>query len=323
MSRKQHPHAPVLINGLFCGRVRHWRGREGSAVLLLCLAMVALIGFMAVSVDYGLMALKANALQRGCDAAALAATTEMLISGSTSTAQTQAQTYGAQNGATITSVVFSNSNTVVTVQGTATQSFFFAQVLGIGSGTLNRQAKAYCIDITGVSNGVPLGITTDDFNAHVGGASFTVSLIRNQDTAFADGNVVGLALTNGKSPSHWDTYLQNGYSNVPVYMGYTVDYNSLNASLKEQEKNLYDGLSGRIGGIMAIFITDPTPATNGNSIHPIEGIAVVQLTGVDNSGNVSLKILKGINDYTGGLYNTTTASSLQLTNAYKMGLENP
>ncbi|MDD5262748.1 MAG: pilus assembly protein TadG-related protein [Methylacidiphilales bacterium] len=313
------------------------RNQNGSAILLLCLAIVALIGFMAISIDYGRMALTADQLQKACDAAALAAAVQMQLDTSTSSstrqanATTKAQLLGTQNGVTISSVTFSSP--IVTVTGTCSQTFFFASVVGgANSGMLTRQANAnYNTPMTGVSGGLPIAITIGDYTSHLGGSSFTLTLVDNQKKDFSNGNIVALSTQagNGKSPSQWQSDLTNGITSVDggtVPFGTGVNLDSINASLNPQQSSLHDGLINRIGQTVAIFVTTTASQSNGNTGHYVQGIAIVKLVSVDNNGNLTLQIPQvsnpsGLSSATSS-YNDTynSASTSALTNGNSIHL---
>ena len=299
---------------------------------MLTFGLVVLLGFMGLAIDIGMTILRCNQLQKACDAAALAAATDMVHNPTLNTsptyasATTKAQTIGPMNRATIGTVAFDSTNSVVTVTGTTTQIFFFAPILGFKSTTLTRIAKATYGSLAspnGVIGGVPIAMTVSDFNSYRGGAPVTLNLIRNQDTPFGNGNIIALSLqtdSNGKSPSHWQDNLASGSSDV-MNMGAGLDLNSLNASLQNQQKRLYDGLSARLGSpsgsSFAIFLTDPISQVNGNSPHTIEGIVMVTLTGIDQNGNITLSIPQSPGPLSGGVYGGTNTG---ITNAYEVRL---
>ncbi len=319
--------------GIFYNRPET-RDQKGSAILLLCLAMVALIGFMAISIDYGRMALSADQLQKACDAAALAAAVQMQLDTSTSSstkqanATTKAQLVGTQNRVTISSVTYSSPT--LTVTGTCSQTFFFASLLGTNSGLLTRQAKATYYDpMTGISGGLPLGMTIDDFNNHLGGSSFTLSLVNNQKSDYNNGNVVALSTDgtlNDKSPSAWQDDLTYGIGGSSSGTGSSIKFadrvyfDSLNANINQQQNRLHDGLINRVGQNVAIFVTTTAPQDNGNSVHYVQGIAIAKLVAVDSNGNLTLQIPQAANP--SGLSNAsssyndsyTTTSTSALTN---------
>jgi Flp pilus assembly protein TadG len=305
------------------GRARNSRSTSGQAFFLLTVCLAILFAFMALSIDYGMMVLRANQLQKACDAAALAAAVDIYrnpslnISPANSSATAKAQLVGALNNATISSVTFSgtSSSGTVTVEGKATQVFYFAPVMGFKSSALDRLAKANYSAVTGIVAVVPLGMTVADYNTYLAsGAAFTLTLVRNDKSAFGSGDAIALSMGSGKSPSQWESNLASGVSGV-TNIGDTIDLNSLNASLQTEQPRLQSGLSGRIGTSFGIIITDPAAQTPGTSSHPIKGIAIVTLVNVDDDGNLTFKISPpAISE------NGITGGTQGLTNAYKIYL---
>lgn len=329
MNRLVKPLSPGMTR--LVERARNRRSVSGQAFFLLLICLVILFGITALAVDYGMQVFNANMLQKACDAAALAGALDMVrnptlnTSPSNTHATTQAQLLGTLNHQTISTVTFSGNSTkgTVTVSGSLSQIYYFAPVLGIKSGSMTRQAKAEYNPITGVNGGVPLGMTINDYNTYLGGGSFSLNLIRNQDTAFNPGDAVALSLqtgNNGKSPEKWEDDLKNG-SPVVGNIGDVHDLNSINDSLGAngngnggEYARLNTGLSGRIGTSFAIFILDTVGVTNGTSNHPILGIAVVTLGDVNDSGKLTLTLPRELNGLSGGVYDGATTGP---TNAYK------
>jgi uncharacterized membrane protein len=142
------------------------RSRRGGSVLVIVAGSVLmLMGFSAVAIDYGVLVMDANQLQRACDAAATAGAGELYKSGISSAAQlydqsnarTLAVSIAQRNGVVISpnDVSFPASNKIK-VSATRLRSLFFARALGVANGTVIRSATAGRIALRGVSQAVPL-----------------------------------------------------------------------------------------------------------------------------------------------------------------------
>ncbi|MFQ3671436.1 MAG: pilus assembly protein TadG-related protein, partial [Verrucomicrobiia bacterium] len=270
--------------------------RRGSALIFVVLSLLVLLMVAAFAVDYGVLALEANRVQRACDAAALAAAVHMTsLAGSPqaedyAAAREQAVTTAARNGLTITgsNVFFQSGNTQVRVNGSKQVPLFFGRIGGGTSAGIHRHATAEFGWVRSLGGVLPLGLTENDYALYGPGGpnegqAFTVTLIRNQSEAFQQGNVVGLSVqigSNGKSPAHWQNELQGTSKLPPVSKGDDLELNSLNANLGNQSGRLQTGLNSRIASgqrEFEVFILNPKGQTNGNSPHPVLDVAKVEL----------------------------------------------
>lgn len=256
-----------------------WRNRRarrrGVSIVLVALAMTALLGFCALSVDYGFLTKDANQLQRGCDAAALAGAPYLKRTGSDATdtaAASQAAIYVAyQNGLTITSsnVTFLNNNTQIKVQASQTQAFLFGRALGMSSSKVTRDAVAGINAITAAdtSGVVPMGVTSDTENAYKYDWThdYTITLIRGNTQPFIrdtttnpvtdDMILFDLGGGNGKSPAHMQNQTA-GTEIVPTTIG--NDETTLNASNTSETLHMERGLASRFTAAALPPYSDPT-----------------------------------------------------------------
>ncbi|MFQ3671434.1 MAG: Tad domain-containing protein [Verrucomicrobiia bacterium] len=275
---------------------RRSRRERGSALVLVVLGMLVVLLIAAFAVDHGVLVLEANRLQRACDAGALAGAIHLSGLSQTPTsadlavARQRAVSTAAANQVVILpdNVVFLNGNTRVRVTGSKQVPLFFGQLASGSSAAIHRRATAEVSRIRGLGGVLPLGLTVGDYARFGPGGpnaneAFTVELIRNQDTAFDNGNVVGLSLqlgTNGKSPAQWENELAGVSDMGTGSRDQMAELNSINSSLQPQGRILRDTLGARFDGgdrSFEVFLLNPKPQTNGNSPHPIQDVARIEM----------------------------------------------
>lgn len=290
----------------------HFGNRRGVFIILTALMLPIIFWFLGLALDYGMMTINASRLQNACDAAALAGASRILVSNGAAANGTLA-TSAAQN---IGHLIFPElpaasfqvtpSNTTIRVNVSYTQTLPFASMGGylpfhLFQSTMNKQATAERTPLTTVPGGglVPLAMSTNDCASHANGNNFTLNLIRNNKDDFTDGTTVGLSFqsSNGKSPSKWQSNLENGCSDDTVnILTEKAEFNSINASLSNQSSRLLEAMNLRISEgrtTMAMVVCDPVAASNGNVGHTIKRIAMVQLVSAA-SGTITLKELSSL-----------------------------
>ena len=231
------------------------RRRGGSVIVIVALSLVALSGFGALAVDYGVMVNDANRLQRAADAAALAGAAQLKKSGydpiDTYNARIVAGNVMAQNGIAnynANNISFNATNTKITVPANTVRNYFFAPVFRLidknsaTSGQISRSASAGRTALKGVPSAAPLAITTTDYYQYKNGGSFDVELIRNHDEDFDAGEMVGMDLrlgNNGKSGANLKTMWRNGVDRT-AEIGEAN--NALNSAVNSQGAKLIDAI---------------------------------------------------------------------------------
>ncbi len=140
--------------------------REGGQMLVLFVLMIGvLMGFVAMSIDVGLILHERRSLQNAADAAALAAVPELPDSPRAAEAKAlewaDDNGYTADNGATISVDTFykGDPNTVEVVIEVETP-FIFALALGLDS--VDVSARAVATNYTGSTGGVALLVLSPD-----------------------------------------------------------------------------------------------------------------------------------------------------------------
>lgn len=297
--------------------------RRGSVFIIVCVAVPMMMGFCALAVDYGVLNVDANRLQRTCDAAALAGASKLKLTNDaadTAAATTEATNVAARNGVSTSAsdliITFPTSSTSawaansrIRVEARYTRQLLFARFWNMNASNLGRAATAERTSISGLNNSfVPLVITTPDYTSHLDGSNLTVDLIRMQSrTDFAPSKVIGIRTNtsdNGKTTSHWANDVQNGTTDVVKILDNDV---SINASMNEQEKVLSPALDDRISDAVTAGWnpgTNPTtenetaayPNYPGAAARRIFTIGVADPTPA-STGNQNIVLLKFVTVY--------------------------
>lgn len=121
--------------------VSRWKREDGAVAIFMAFAMVAMIGFTALAVDYGLYYTKKAQVQTACDAAVLAAVYNLP---DTNQATQTALSYIEKNGFSPSDAVvsFNDSNTSVSVTGNIKQDAYFSKIFGLSYMNMTCKAKA-------------------------------------------------------------------------------------------------------------------------------------------------------------------------------------
>jgi Flp pilus assembly protein TadG len=190
---------------------RYLREERGSALVLVTVAMVILLGTSALAFDYGRLVLKKRTLANAADAAALAAAQELLKEpAAASVALSTAEAYAAANGAAADQVTadISPDHTQITVTISAAVDYTFARVFGFTQRELTAAATAAVGAVTGMTGTAPLMIVEQNF---VQGQEYELKSAAPGD--LGPGNFGALAL-GGKGASRYESNLRDGYSGM-------------------------------------------------------------------------------------------------------------
>jgi hypothetical protein len=115
------------------------RNEHGQVLVLFAAGLVAIAGFVGMSIDIGQAVYTASDVQKIADAAALAGSQDLP---NTTSATTTANSYAAQNGTGTLAISFSDSNTVIKVTATRHVNYTFLRVLGLSGKDISRSAAA-------------------------------------------------------------------------------------------------------------------------------------------------------------------------------------
>lgn len=143
------------------------RRERGQALVLFVLALGVLLGFVAMTVDVGLLLKERRSLQNGVDAAALAGAVE--LPDSVVLADSKAREWALNNGFSLSAgdqvqVTVSPDNTSVTVEITREASFIFGRVLGLDVTDVHASATARVGSPAAIRGLVPFGVLESAIN---------------------------------------------------------------------------------------------------------------------------------------------------------------
>lgn len=139
------------------------RDERGSALVLVALAIVALLGFTALTVDTGILLLNKSRVANAVDSAVLAGAQELPVD--PDGALEVARQYAIENGIETGEAAFSVSGDNLELHGEALRSvgLFFARVLGFNQGEVGVHAAARVGPLGSGTGCVPLGVIKEDF----------------------------------------------------------------------------------------------------------------------------------------------------------------
>ncbi|MBN2410661.1 hypothetical protein JXQ31_03145 [candidate division KSB1 bacterium] len=138
------------------------KSKKGSVIVTTALAMVVIIGFMALSIDVGYMVTTKNQLQAAVDAAALAGANGLLVSQADAT--NRAVHFASLNDCMNQPVVLGLSDisfptaNQIRVENTVNVNLFFARVLGLDQAAIYAEATAEIGKLKGTGDLKPWAI---------------------------------------------------------------------------------------------------------------------------------------------------------------------
>jgi hypothetical protein len=194
---------------------------KGSALVIVALAMIVLLGSSAIVVDYGMLAVKRRTLVNAADAAALAGAQELLHNpNSPNSAILIAREYAIDNGVDpdLIEVVVSPSNSLISVHVADLVNFAFASVLGFETGHVTAEASAAVGAVNGMTGIVPLAIVEESF---IKGQEYELKSFSPPSFTFGPGNFGALAL-GGPGASRFESNLRDGYNGM-IQIGDLLD----------------------------------------------------------------------------------------------------
>lgn len=138
---------------------------KGNVAIILCFAMVMLLGFTAFALDIGLVYAEKAKLSNALDAAALAAVLE--LPQSSEKARDCAEEYLEKNNvdASLAVITISNDNKSIKISADKTVKHLFAPIIGIQSSDVEVSSKAVVVPAKTVTSGVrPFAVQMFDFS---------------------------------------------------------------------------------------------------------------------------------------------------------------
>lgn len=191
-------------------RLRLRQDERGGVLIMVCLGLVALLGFAAIVTDYGAVALERRRLVNAADAAVLAAAQELLHNPEyPASAEARAREYAGYNGvAPDRTVVFvSPAENTITVTVENEVSYLFAQVFGETGRNVTARAKALVGPAGGLSGIAPFSIVEQELNY---GVEYNLKYSTWQESGLSPGNFGALAL-GGTGANRYRNNIKNGY----------------------------------------------------------------------------------------------------------------
>lgn len=136
---------------------RFFNEEKGTVVIIIALAFVMLLGFVALSVDIGVLALEKTRLSRTMDAIALAGAQELP---NTSKAEAVAADYAERNGVDpgMVTVSFSADNKKITATSDRVVNLYFAKALGFYTANVEGKASAIIVPVKEIGGLMPIGL---------------------------------------------------------------------------------------------------------------------------------------------------------------------
>lgn len=151
---------------------------KGSALILMVLLMVVIMGFASLVIDVGLMYLNSTQVANAADAAALAGAQALTVSNTQ--AEAIALQYAAKNRVSNVTVIISPDNKALEVKAQRDIGLYLARTLGFNTSTASASSKATLEPVTGVKGIVPLGVPEQEF---IFGAKYVLKSAANDALA--------------------------------------------------------------------------------------------------------------------------------------------
>lgn len=137
--------------------LRRFNSEEGTVIVITALAFTMLMGFTALAVDVGVLAVEKTRLVRTLDAAVLAGAQELP---DTSRALPVAYEYAIRNEIDpgLINISFPLGNKQITASGKKTVNLYFAKFLGFNTADVSGKATAKISPVKNASGVLPIGI---------------------------------------------------------------------------------------------------------------------------------------------------------------------
>lgn len=252
---------------------------------MVAIAMLAMLGFLALVTDVGQFYLVRNRLQAAADSAALAGAQDLAQQKSQTVAAATANDYADRNVATThqTIVTFNGSDIVVRVS--ADQATFFGRVFGRATVAISASATAGGAPVTGVRDLVPIAIPFSSIEAHTGSGNPETFVFGREDSEHDDdaqGGMFWLVNLSNESGVGEDTYgdwIEHGYPGV-VSVGDIMAGTGMKAGLKS---DLKERMEEHPRVIVPLY--DFAEASGGNKTYHVVGFAEFVITAVNFTGS--------------------------------------
>lgn len=184
--------------------------QRGSSTVLVCLALVALIGVSALAIDAGMMYATRIQIQNAADAAVLAGVRE--LPGNPSKAIQVASQYAQLNSLQDNEIVFTVSADNRSIKGVASRSLalLFAPIFGVNNQLLTAQATARVSPLSGCKGVVPFGVADDAYSF---GDTKVIKYAASFDNPLPPGQFAPLSLGSPGASTYADN-ISFGYNSL-------------------------------------------------------------------------------------------------------------
>ena len=257
------------------GRDQKQRGNERGATLVwVALAMVALVGMMALALDGGFGYAQRRRMQNAADAAAIAGARLVGLGANTTQVGNAVHQYGTTNGATVVNWTYLTSQGSVQVTTQVTFTTFFAGVVGINEMTASGFAEASLDYLSSSDDLLPMAIEKQDF------VFKSVYELWNDDHE-APGNF-GWLDWNGGSPSAPELAdniahpINSGYWQIGDWVDGCPGTTSSNA--------VRSAVAGWLEQHVTVIVYDAVQETGNNTTYQVSGFAEFVIDGYDLTG---------------------------------------
>lgn len=192
------------------------REEQGSVLVVVCLGLAALLGFSAIVIDYGAVAVERRRLVTAADAAALAGAQGLIVNPEfPAQAESVAVAYAEQNGIKpdrITASVFPGGDEI-TVQVENDVAYLFARIFGETERNVTARARAVVGPAGGLIGVAPFSIVEQTLTY---GVEYELKYADWTESGLESGNYGALAL-GGSGANIYRTNIKEGYmSNISI-----------------------------------------------------------------------------------------------------------
>jgi Flp pilus assembly protein TadG len=267
--------------------VRRFRAQRGQVMALTAIALVGICAVAGFSIDVGSWYRAHRAQQAIADAAALAAAAD--LPNSTSQATTDAQSYAAKNGGSLSDgdISFSSTysaNDTVTVQASATAPSYFLKAVGIESASVRASATAMAMPLGTAYGAGPFAIyyTQPELSGPgcpCWGVSTTLGFDKVGPGGFEIINIDGSSGGSGQSTlADWITNGCDCSTTTPVWL-----YGDAGAKFNSSEVN--GALTAQLGKTLLFPVYDQSRLSGSNMQYHIIAFVGFKVTGFKFNGS--------------------------------------
>ncbi len=255
---------------------------RGQIAVVMSLAIVALLGAIALCTDVGVFYMNWEELQKAADASVLAGAT--WLPSNPSTALSTATQYAESNGiksSEITQTVLSSNNSEIEMDLQRQVPYFFGKVLGLTNGIVKVKAVAAVESTSSAAGLVPIGIQQGDYTPY---QQITIHLApQNQTIGPGNWEPLAMGYCNSCDPggSNYKNNIINGYPNTINIGDYIyTEPGQLNGPTQQ-------GITTRINGGLT---SDPSGTGTTHSLNDprLIEIPIVNFNNVNGSGSVEV-----------------------------------